>query len=366
MIGGGQLGRMFALAAQEMDYKVAVLDDDPESPAAQVSNSSFEFANHKEFSRICQVATYEFELVNLDIVMQIEKETDLKPGSHILNIKKSRRSEKTYLSANGFPVAGYHLANDKQELIDLANKIPMPYVIKTAFGGYDGKGQMYIKTGGDLAKLEQVDLPAQQFVVEEFIEYTKEISIICARNAAGDTALFPIAENRHIDGILRESIAPADIDEATSEAVKRLAIDLAENLGLVGLLAIELFIKGDGTILINEIAPRPHNSGHFTMEACETSQFHQLLRAICNLPLGGTRLLAPAAMLNIVGRGKEDYDINKIFETVGSHIHLYGKSEVRPGRKMGHINITGSSPEEVKQKLKSVESIVYAGQKGTL
>lgn len=361
VIGGGQLGRMFALAAAEMSYKVAILDDDPDCPAAQVSAFHYTFKEYREFSRICDVVTYEFEHIDVEAVQSIETQVVLRPSSKILNIKNNRSNEKSFLKEKGFPVASFRIADNKSELIKFVSEMSLPLVVKTTIGGYDGKGQFYIMDNTGIAQLETPALPDQQFIIEEMIDYEKELSVIIARRSDGASSQFPIVANTHKNSILHITTFPAHVTTQISEAISKIAGDLSRELELEGLLAIELFLTKDGRVLINEIAPRPHNSGHYTMDACETSQFHQLLRSICDLPLGSTEMLSPAGMLNIVGTTIDSEAAEEILAIPGTHLHLYGKSEVRPGRKMGHINITGETEDEVEQKLQAVENIVYKG-----
>lgn len=351
---------MFALSAANMQYNTAVLDDDPLCPAAQVATYHFKTKDYKDFARACSIATYEFEHLDISILELIEEEISLRPSSKILKTKKNRISEKEFLKTNGFPVSRFAIAKNKTELLRAINTFSPPFVIKTAYGGYDGKGQAYITDKANLRDVEKV--PDGEYIIEEHVDFEKELSVLCARTEGAGTAIYPVVENRHERGILKATIAPAKLKQQTLEPINKLAVNLARKLNLIGLLAIEIFLKKDGTILINEIAPRPHNSGHYTMDACETSQFEQLLRAICNLPLGNTRLFTPIAMLNLIGIAKEELDIQTILSIPGTHLHLYGKIEVRPGRKMGHINITGRTLEEVTEKLAKLESIVYGEQ----
>lgn len=350
---------MLALAAAQMSYKVAILDDDPNCPAAQVSAFHFPLNMHDEFSRISDIVTYEFEHIDISTAEKIEGQALLRPDSKILKTKKSRASEKTFLKEKGFPVVDFQIAHGKTDLLSTVSKMKLPLVVKTTLGGYDGKGQFYIKDKDDTAQLRNAALPDQQFVIEEMIDYEKELSVIIARKASGDTSQFPVVENIHKNGILHTTTFPAHIDRHTELVIKELAASLSIQLGLEGLLAIELFLTKDGKILINEIAPRPHNSGHYTMNACVTSQFEQLIRAICGLPFGSVKMLPAAGMLNLIGISTEQLDIGSILSIPGAHLHLYGKTEVRAGRKMGHINVTGETESETEQKLQTVEKIVY-------
>ncbi len=358
VIGGGQLGRMFILEARRMGYRSAVIDPDLTGPAAQVADKAFHPDQAASFVSCCQVATYEFEHVGMELVRGIEEMIPVMPKAAILEVKRNRVSEKTWLAARGFPVAPFSIFKSGREISQ--DKVDLPVVVKTATGGYDGKGLTLVKTQEDLARLKnQLD---QEIIVEKFIPYAKEISVICARGGKGEVALYPPGENVHDDGILFHTLAPADLTRKERERAHVLAGDLAATLELVGVMGVEMFLLADGEILINEFAPRPHNSGHFTMDGCSISQFEMQLRAICGQPLDQPELLCPTAMLNILGRPFSEIPWEKVFGLPGVKVHLYGKAEARARRKMGHVNILGGTRMEVVEMLGLLKDIFYPGQ----
>lgn len=355
VIGGGQLGRMFILECKRMDYTATVLDPDIEGPAAQVADKAFHPDDVFDFIKSCDIATYEFEHVDIDVVREIEKSIKVFPSSNILTIKQNRTSEKTYLSEKGFPVSKFSIFKDGSEIPSLLEK--MNLVVKLSTGGYDGKGLYTIKDISDYEAIKE-DLK-QEVIAEEYIPFVKEVSVICGRNRKGDVTFYPVVENVHDKGILLYTIAPAAISEKARRLAYEIALDLAVSLDLVGIICVEMFLLDNDELLINEFAPRPHNSGHYTMDACDISQFEMLLRAICDLPLIEPQTLCPSAMLNILGKGAKDLELEKILSVPGVKIHLYGKKEARQRRKMGHINILGKSTADVQKKLEYLMKIVY-------
>ncbi len=355
IIGGGQLGRMFILECRRMGYSSIVLDPDLDGPAAQVADKAFHPAEVSAFVKECDIATYEFEHVDIDVVRETEKSIPVFPSSEILSIKQNRASEKTYLSEKGFPVPKFSIFKDGSEIPSLIKSRNL--VVKTSTGGYDGKGLYIIKGLSDYEGIKE-ELK-QELVAEEYVPFTKEISVICGRGKKGDVVLYPIVENIHDMGILFYTLAPADISEKAKRRACEIVSDLAKALDLVGLMCVEMFLLEDDELLINEFAPRPHNSGHYSMDACDISQFEMLLRAICGLPMTEPELLCPSAMLNILGKGTDDLELEKILSIPGVKIHLYGKKETRNRRKMGHINILGKNAEAVKAKLNYIKSVLY-------
>ncbi len=355
IIGGGQLGRMLTLECRRMGYRAAVIDPDTRGPAAQVADLSFPPERCAEFIASCQVATYEFEHVDMEMVEEIGRWLPVLPAASILKIKRNRIAEKTYLSEKGFPVARFQIFNGPQEIDP--KLLNLPLVIKTSTGGYDGKGLYIVKTNSEL-EAARAELTGE-LIVEAFIPYIREISVMCARDAGGNIVLFPPGENVHHQGILLHTLAPALLTPAEKARACEIASDLAATLGLVGLVGIEMFLLADGNILINEFAPRPHNSGHYTMDGCNISQFEMLLRVLSGLPLEEPRLCCPTAMLNILGHGPQDLAWPEIFSVGGVKLHLYGKEEARNRRKMGHLNILATSSAEVAQKLKVLKGMIY-------
>ncbi|MGQ3685338.1 MAG: 5-(carboxyamino)imidazole ribonucleotide synthase [Candidatus Loosdrechtia sp.] len=357
IIGGGQLGRMIVLECRRLGYSTSVLDPDPECPAAQVAERAFHPDNAHRFADNCNIATYEFEHVGIDTVRYVESKVKVSPATSVLSIKQSRVTEKTYLAARGFPVPRFWILNDGSDIKTLIEKTAI--VAKLSRGGYDGKGLYVIK---DLKDFERCrDALNTEMVAEEFVPFKKEISVICVRNEKGDTVTFPIADNIHDKGILLYSSAPAIISKKAEKRACEIASELAKALELTGILCVEMFLLENDDLLINEFAPRPHNSGHYTIDACDISQFEMLVRAICGLPMTKPVLLCHAAMLNILGKGAKNLDFPKLLSLPGIKVHLYGKKEVRERRKMGHINILGKTSEEVKEKLGCIQSLVTQG-----
>ncbi len=355
VIGGGQLGRMLILECRRMDYLSVVIDPDMKGPAAQVADKIFHPDSVLDFVRECDVATCEFEHFDINIVKQIEENVPVFPSSSVLEIKRNRISEKRYLSENGFPVPRFWIFDDISGVRQLAGKTDL--MVKTSTGGYDGKGLYEIKKADDYEGIKGEVKGG--VIAEEFIHFAKEISVICARDRKGNIVLYPAVENVHKEGILLYTIAPAGISGKAEKRTKEIVSELAHTLGLVGLLVVEMFLLENDEALINEFAPRPHNSGHYTMDACDISQFEMLLRVICGLPLTVPELLCPAAMLNILGKGASDMDIDNMLSLPGVKLHLYGKKEVRDKRKMGHINILGRESRDVSDKLAYLKNKLY-------
>lgn len=352
IMGGGQLGRMIALDARRLGYRTCVLDPDPRSPAGQVADcrvvgSLSDVAAASAFARGVQVATYEFENVAAHAVAAAEALVPLYPGSAILQITQNRLHEKETLARFGFPLPKFAVVRSPADLGDALRGLPLPWVMKTSSGGYDGKGQAVVRTAEE-AHVAFATLSAQcaALILEEFVDLAMELSVICARGADGRVACYPAAENQHRDGILDITLVPARVPPTVSALAKELAVGIVQSLRLVGLLAVEMFLTREGRLLINELAPRPHNSGHYTLDACATSQFEQLVRAICHLPLGATELYAPAAMANLLGdlwSPTSPPNFPAALAVPGVRLYLYGKSTARPGRKMGHLCGVASS-----------------------
>lgn len=357
IFGGGQLGRMAAMAAKRMGYRVIVLDPTPDCPAGQVSDDEItarydDVEAAKELAKRSHVVTAEFENVPADTLEAIEHLVPVRPSSKVLRIAQNRIAEKTFLAQHGFPVPKFRPVRNRDELLQAVREIGCPAVLKTATGGYDGKGQVKLEQPEDAEKawksLGEVDC-----ILEEFVPLEREVSVIVARNLKGEEAVYPVAENTHANHILDTSVMPARISPKLAKEAQDLAKGIADALELVGLLCVEMFVAMDGRLLVNELAPRPHNSGHQTFDGAVTSQFEQLIRAICNLPLGSTELYRPVAIANLLGDLWQDGEPNwlAVLEIPDVKLHLYGKAEARPGRKMGHLTATGATPEEALQKV---------------
>ena len=356
IIGGGQLGRMLAIAARQMDYKTVVLDPDSNCPAGQVADRVIrsDYSDLKassELAALADVVTYEFENVDADSVSSAEKHKPVRPSSSVLRTTQNRLHEKKALLQAGIPVANFRKVDSLRDLEDAASVLGYPMVLKTATEGYDGKGQSIIDGERDLAiSYDQLSARNVDLIVEQFVSFKAEVSTICARTIDGMTATFDPAENIHRNHILDTSIVPARIDESVTDKARIIATDIAEKLDVIGLIAVEMFVTQENDILVNELAPRPHNSGHYTMDGCDTSQFEQLVRILAGMPITLPKLHSPTVMVNLLGEIWEDTDGNpdwqRALELPGVSLHLYGKSAARAGRKMGHINVVAETVEE--------------------
>jgi 5-(carboxyamino)imidazole ribonucleotide synthase len=339
ILGGGQLGRMTAMAAARLGYRTHVFAIEPDSPAAQVSAAATvapfsDAAAVARFAAAVDVATCEFENVPAAALRRVAARKPVFPGAEILEIAQDRLREKNFLRSIGVATTEFREVGDPQSLAAAGRDLGLPAVLKTVRLGYDGKGQVLVTPAIDAADAWR-EMGAAVGILEGFVDFRCEISVIVARAADGTLAAYPPVENRHVAHILDTTIAPARVSAETAAAATAIARRIAEALRLVGVLAVEMFLTGSGTLLVNELAPRPHNSGHWTIDACVTSQFEQLVRAICGLPLGATERHSDAVMTNLIGR-----DVAKWREALAdprAKLHLYGKSRVRPGRKMGHV-----------------------------
>lgn len=353
LLGGGQLGRMFTIEARKLGYRVHTFEPIPDSPAGQVSDREFnhsyaDTAALEEFVRGVDIVTYEFENIPVAALDFLHERAPICPSRDILYMSQNRRREKEYLHQHGFPVAPFRVVDSLESLRRAVSELG-ECVLKTADFGYDGKGQQNLHGDEDLA-LVWKQHAAPTGVVEKWIKFSAELSVIVARTQNDETRCFPVANNRHENHILAVTEAPAPFDTELNQEACDLAESLARQLGLIGLLAVEMFLTSDGSLLINETAPRPHNSGHYTFDACITSQFEQQLRAICGLPLGRTDLLSPVLMHNLLGdlwaKGTPAWD--KLLALPGLKLHLYGKSQPRPGRKMGHYCVMAHTLEQAR------------------
>ncbi|MDB4676718.1 5-(carboxyamino)imidazole ribonucleotide synthase [bacterium] len=358
MVGGGQLGRMFAMAAAAMGYRVVVLCEDNTSPAAQVAHMTVEgelddMQAVERFASQCDVITLEFENIPAETIARCGHFAPTYPSSDVLATAQNRLIEKTTLKEAGLPVTPMAAVNDTQSLCDAGKTLGWPMIVKTAISGYDGKGQSKVHSPEEA---ESIDWSAcEAWIAEQCIEFDLEVSVIVARSPNGQQEAFPVFENAHHHHILDVTLAPARIAEELAQEAIQIAKAATETLDVVGLLCVEFFVSGE-TVMINEVAPRPHNSGHLSIEACETSQFEQHVRAVCNLPLGSTSLRSPcAAMANLLGDlwstdGSEP-DWEKALRDPSISLHLYGKETPKLGRKMGHLTMTGNSAESVIQRV---------------
>ena len=357
VLGGGQLGRMFAIAARRMGYRVHAFSPDDDSPAGQVADLEItapydDLDALRAFAGGVQVVTFEFENVPVEAISAIEELAPVRPSGVALHTAQQRAREKQFLADRGVPTAPFAAAATLDELWEAVSRVGTPAIVKTAAYGYDGKGQHTVMTPADVEQIWTA-IGHQEAVVEKFISLQAEISIVAARGLDGAIAEFPAFENRHRNHILDLTTVPAAIDPATAEKAAEITRTILEELQYVGVICVEFFLSTDGELLVNELAPRPHNSGHLTFDAAITSQFEQQVRAICGLPLGSPAIPRPAAMANLLGElwadGEPNWAAACRFPEV--KLHLYGKTEPRAGRKMGHLTATGKTVDEAQDKV---------------
>jgi 5-(carboxyamino)imidazole ribonucleotide synthase len=364
VLGGGQLGRMFAMAARRLGYRVHTLAPEHDTPAGQIADVEIKAAYDdidqiREFAKRVDVVTFEFENVPAAAAVAAEEHAIVRPSGRALEIAQHRIREKAFLVEHGLPVAPFAPVRTAAELADAARQIGRPAVLKTAAFGYDGKGQAALTGDSDPGDAWDA-LGRRESVLESFIDLEREISVIGARGADGSWSYFGPIENEHVRHILDVSVAPADVPQKTAARAIDATRTVMETLDYVGILCIEFFVARDGRLYVNELAPRPHNSGHLTFDACRTSQFEQQLRAICGLPLGAPDLIQPAAMANLLGdlwtEGEPDWAAALSFADV--KLHLYGKVAPRPGRKMGHLTAMAATREEARSRVLRARSLL--------
>ena len=358
VLGGGQLGRMFAMAARRLGYRVHTLAPDHDTPTGQIAdveiNASYDDMDAvRAFAKAVDVVTFEFENVSAEAVAEAERHAIVRPNGRSLAIAQHRLKEKSFLAGHGLPVAPFAPLRNDGDLAAAVGIAGCPSILKTATSGYDGKGQIKIEKRADLAAAWDA-LGRREAVLEAFVDLEREISVIGARGVGGEWSHFGPIENAHARHILDVSVTPAGVPDATAAMAVDVVRRIMEALDFVGILCVEFFIAQDGHLLINELAPRPHNSGHLTFDACRTSQFEQQLRAVCGLPLGSPDMLQPAAaMANLLGDlwegGEPDWAAALTLPDV--KLHLYGKSSPRPGRKMGHLTALAASPDEARNRV---------------
>lgn len=362
ILGGGQLGRMFAVAAKTMGYRVTVLDPDENAPAAAFADRHIRAlyndpAALRELADSCAAVTTEFENVNADAMRELARRTRVSPSGDCVAVAQDRIAEKAWINRAGLPTAPYLAIESVEDIqVDLAPYLPG--ILKTARLGYDGKGQVRVQTA-DEARAAYANLGGQACVLEKMLDLQLEVSAIVTRVSGAQSAVFPVAENIHKNGILDESIVPARIAPALAARAQEMAKKLAEALDYVGVLAVEFFVLKGDSLVVNEIAPRPHNSGHYTLTACLTDQFQQQVRAMCGLLPGRTDLLSPVVMVNLLGDVWKDdghepnWDV--LAEAPNAQLHLYGKKQARPGRKMGHFNVMAASADEALEQARALK-----------
>ena len=370
ILGGGQLGRMLALAARDMGYRIAVLDPDPDCPAASVADrvvvgSYDDVGAALRLADRSAVVTYELEHVAAGVVAALEARLPVRPGQRPLKVTQDRLAERRFLEGAGVAVAPWREVRSTGDARAAAAELGLPIRLKLPIGGYDGRGQLRITDAAELddawGRLGRV--PGSALLAERELAFDCELSIVLARGVRGDTAAFPIARNRHDAGILVESVAPAPIDLEIAERSTAIGERLAAAMDLCGTLTAELFLLADGSILVNELAPRVHNTGHWTIEGAATSQFEQHVRAICGLPLGLPSALSPAAMVNLLGSGERRparlSGVDAALEDGSVHLHLYDKRRVFERRKMGHLTALGGSVDEALGRARAALASLY-------
>jgi 5-(carboxyamino)imidazole ribonucleotide synthase len=342
ILGGGQLGRMTALAAAQLGYRCIVYSPDEHSiagdvAAGHVSGAYDDWAALGRFAEQVDVITYEFENVPESAVAACQALKPVRPGTKPIHVAQHRLREKQFFASQGIGTTQYDAIRNEA---DIAAARALPGILKTCTEGYDGKGQVRVTDVKSLTAAWQ-QLGRRECILELLVDFACEISVIVARGMDGTSRSFPIGLNDHRDGILRTTTVPSGLPAGVLARAQRFGLSLAEGLDLVGLVALEMFVTKDGRVLANEMAPRPHNSGHWTIDSCATSQFEQLVRAICGLPLGSVELLAPSKMLNLIGAEADDWP--RYVADPTARLHLYGKATARPGRKMGHVTFVTAS-----------------------
>lgn len=355
IIGGGQLGQMLTFAAKQAGMRVVILDPNPDCSAAQAADSSIvaEYSDKmaiEELARRSDVLTYEFENVDLEALKDVSDKVLIPQGTELLRITKDRLREKTFLKEHGLQVAPFAAVSCKEDLVSAIEEIGYPSVLKTCEGGYDGKSQLVLHTREDLKNADEL-LEQGGCILEGWVEFSMECSVMVARNMDGAISVFPVSENIHRNQILHESIVPARMSEKLQANAKKMAEKIADSLNLCGILGVEMFVGSDGRLYVNELAPRPHNSGHYSIEACNFSQFAVHNRAICNWPMPKIDLLSPVVMVNILGQ-HVDGCRKLVLKKPQWHFHDYGKGEIRVDRKMGHVTIL---TDDIEKTLAEVE-----------
>lgn len=362
VFGSGQLGRMFAIEARKLGYRVHTFSPDRDTPTGQVADiettaSYDDLYEVRLFAQSVDVVTFEFENVPSATVAAAAEFVDVHPKGEILHITQNRRREKEFLSSNGIPVTPFRTITNVDELRSGVAELGTPCVLKTAGFGYDGKGQSKITSTEDIEPAF-AKLGGQECVLEAFVDFEKEVSVVCARTQNGDFVHYGVVENEHSNHILDVSMAPANVSSIVIDDSVQIAREIADRFGYVGTMCVEYFVTRDEKLIVNEIAPRPHNSGHLTFGPCVTSQFEQQLRAVCGLPLGSTEFYRPSAMANLLGdvwaNGEPNWSAALSDPRV--KLHLYGKSEARPGRKMGHLSATAETAKLAAEAVRSARS----------
>lgn len=370
VIGGGQLGRMFTLDAKRMGYYVVALDPQPHSPCGQVADEQIVAQYHdldaiERLGKQTDIVTYEFENIAIESVHYLEQNGfHVTPSSSVLAVTQDRLREKTFVRECGIPVANFARVTNAADAEAAAREIGFPAVLKTVRGGYDGKGQWRLHSRDDIAKsLDEAN--GAELIWEQFIPFEREISVVCTRGASGTIVTYPVSENEHDAGILFMSIVPARVETAIAQQAQAHARTIAEAFRIVGTFCVEFFVTADGTVLVNEIAPRPHNSGHYSMDATQCSQYEQHVRAICGLPLAEPELLRSAVMVNVLGAGTGDHLLgtDALLADPSIVLHMYGKRHAVARRKMGHFTmlVDGPADERAIERARNAHALLHWG-----
>ncbi len=371
ILGSGQLGRMFTLAAKSLGYRVQTFSPDADSPTGQVADKEWVAAYTdldavRAFAQSVDVVTFEFENVPAETAAAAAEFAPVRPNGAVLHVAQNRKREKEFLARHGFPCAPFRLVTSLAELQAALIEIGTPSILKTAGFGYDGKGQVRLRSASDAASAWDA-LGGSECVLEGFVEFEREVSVVAARGMDGDFAHYGVIENAHVGGILDVSVCPAPaVSAETAAQAADITRAICEALDVVGVLCVEFFVTEGGSLIVNEMAPRPHNSGHLTIEAHATSQFEQQVRAVCGLPLGSTQLLRPAAMANLLGDVWENGTPNwaAALATPDVSLHLYGKADARPGRKMGHLTALAETPDAAVELVRAARNALTGGAGG--
>ncbi len=368
VIGGGQLGRMLTLDAKRMGYDVITLDPQPHSPCGQVADEQIVAAYDDmdaidDLGKRTDIVTYEFENIAIESVQRLERRGfAVTPTSRVLGITQDRLLEKRFVESCGIPVARFAAVENEDDLRAACEEIGFPAVMKTVRGGYDGKGQWRAENGNQ-ARAALAAAKGAQLIYEQFVPFACEISVVCTRNAAGEIVTYPPAENVHDRGILAMSIVPARVDEQISRTARAYAETIASSLAIVGTFCVEYFVTQDGAVLVNEIAPRPHNSGHYTIDATRCSQYEQHIRAICGLPLSAPQLLRNAVMVNVLGAGTGNHlaGVDELLRDPDIVLHMYGKKHAVERRKMGHFTmlVEGVVTAETVERARAAHALLH-------
>ena len=372
IIGGGQLGKMIAQEAKRMSLKVVVLDPEEECPAANVVDEQI-VADFKDRSGIeelaskCDILTYEIELANSSVLRDLEiSNHEIHPSAQILRTIQNKYRQKTFFKEKNIPLPDFDLLDGGTDLNKMASSYGFPLLVKACEDSYDGRGNILIRSQGDLVKW-YARLNGKKYMIEQSIKFKKELSVMVARSKSGQIESFPVVENIHRNNILETTIVPARVSESIRRKAKKIAEKSAQALGGSGIFGVELFLTARDRVLVNEVSPRPHNSGHYSIEACSISQFEQHLRAILDLPLSRPQLLSPAVMINILGPSSYNGSyrirgLNEFCSVQGAQLHLYGKKISKPNRKLGHITVTAASAESALRKAKQARKALTLEQ----